>query len=92
MPISIYSVELKDFFKYVDFISNSMYYNMYLKHFFIRTHFSYFCINYSADFLEIVYNVIFFDFKISRDLKFSLFSQIFFEITTTNFNDVIKKY
>jgi hypothetical protein len=92
MPISIYSVELKDFFKYVDFVSNSMYYNMYLKHFYLRCH-SPFHINFfNSEFIESAYEAIFFKLKVSQDIKFSLFSQIFFEIITASFNDIVKKY
>jgi hypothetical protein len=92
MPISIYAVELKDFFKYVDFVSNSMYYNMYLKHFYLRSH-SPFHINFfNPEFIENAYEVIFFKLKVSQDIKFSLFSQIFFEIITASFNDIVKKY
>lgn len=93
MPISIYAVELKDFFKYVDFISNSMYYNMYLKHFYIRTHKQFHIIKFDPEFIENAYEIIFFKLSgISRELKFSLFSQIFFEIISASFNDIVKKY
>ena len=81
MPISLYAVELNDFFKYVNYITNSVYHTMYLKHYFIRNSFI----------LENAYSVLF-NSKLSENLKFSLFSQIFFELITTNFNNIVKKY
>jgi len=92
MPISIYAVELKDFFRYVDFISNSLYYNMYLKHFYVRTHLPFYNKFFYHDMLDSAYSVIFFKLKVSQDIKFSIFSQIFFEIITATFNDIVKKY
>ena len=81
MPISLYAVELNDFFKYVNYITNSVYHTMYLKHYFIRNSFI----------LENAYSVLF-NSKLSENIKFSLFSQIFFELITTNFNNLVKKY
>lgn len=81
MPISIYAVELNDFFKYVNFITKSAYHTMYLKHYFIRNSFI----------LENAYSVLF-NSKLSENLKYSIFSQIFFELITTNFNNLVKKY
>ena len=54
---------------------------MYLKHYFIRNSFI----------LENAYSVLF-NSKLSENIKFSLFSQIFFELITTNFNNLVKKY
>lgn len=81
MPISIYSVELDDFFRYVNFVTKSIYNNMYLKHFFLRNSFL----------LDNTYSVLI-DSKISRFNKTSLFSQIFFELILCNFNTLVKKY
>jgi len=81
MPISIYSVELKDFFKYVDFVSKSIYDNLYLKHFFIKNSF---ILNNSYDVL--------FNSKLSSENKVALFNQIFYELIITNFNNLVKKF
>jgi len=81
MPISIYSVELYDFFKYVNFVTKSVYNNMYLKHFFLTNSFI----------LENAYSVLF-NSKLSENLKVALFNQIFFELIVSNFNNLVKKY
>lgn len=91
MPISIYAVELKDFFKYVDFMTNSFYYNMYLKHFYLRTHVPFFLVSIDYALLNSAYDAIF-RLKVSQDIKFSIFCQIFFEMITASFNDLVKKY
>lgn len=93
MPISIYAVELKDFFKYVDFISNAIYNNMYLKHFYLRTHNKFFNENFfDSSFISIAYENIFFKTKLTQDLKLNLLSQVFFELIIGNFNEIVKKY
>jgi len=69
-----------------------MYYNMYLKHFFLRSDIYTYIISYDNYYINMAYNIIFLDLNITKDLKFSLFTQIFFEIITANFNDIVKKY
>ena len=81
MPISLYAVELKDFFKYLNFISESVYNNMYLKHYFIRNSFI----------LDNVYSTLY-NSKLSENLKVSIFNQIFFELIVNNFNNIVKKF